>query len=418
MNKCLILLTNVSPDTIGESFVSNELEFHSNAFKKVIVVPIQSSSEGLKGNVYPDNVDVLEAAPFSGKLSKFFDLLLGVSFLFKQNDAIKSERNVLGNSVKRLFFANYFEARNSRCFKQCVNLLDNYDLFQYDEIVVYSFWFFLPCRIGVDLVKKLKNDNIKVSLVTRAHGYDIYQNVNKINYLPMRRFLAENTDKIFPCSCNGENYLKAQLPEYSSKIHHLYLGTFDYGLGSYNSQFNIVTCSHTVEIKRLDKFVVSLSKLKALNLDIKWTHIGDGVLQDQIKKLANEKLDFMKYEFFGRLDNDRVMDYYRSNPVSLFINVSKSEGLPVSLMEATSFGIPVLATNVGGTSEIVIDGFNGRLISSDFDDEEFCNAILYFYNMNDDEYKKFRSNARAYWEEKFNAKNNYSEFTHMLTNIK
>ena len=40
-------------------------------------------------------------------------------------------------------------------------------------------------------------------------------------------------------------------------------------------------------------------------------------------------------------------------PVDLFLTVSANEGIPVSIMEAQSFGIPVIATDVGGISEIV-----------------------------------------------------------------
>jgi len=49
------------------------------------------------------------------------------------------------------------------------------------------------------------------------------------------------------------------------------------------------------------------------------------------------------------LPHNDVLNYYASNPVDVFINTSSSEGLPVSIMEAMSFGIPVIATNVGGT---------------------------------------------------------------------
>ena len=43
------------------------------------------------------------------------------------------------------------------------------------------------------------------------------------------------------------------------------------------------------------------------------------------------------------------------NDFDLFVNMSLSEGIPVSIMEAISFGIPIIATNVGGNAEIVND---------------------------------------------------------------
>ncbi|MFR4320263.1 MAG: glycosyltransferase [Blautia massiliensis (ex Durand et al. 2017)] len=45
------------------------------------------------------------------------------------------------------------------------------------------------------------------------------------------------------------------------------------------------------------------------------------------------------------------------------MNVSSSEGIPVSIMEATSFGIPGIATDAGGTKEIIRDKENGVLLS-------------------------------------------------------
>ena len=77
--------------------------------------------------------------------------------------------------------------------------------------------------------------------------------------------------------------------------------------------------------------------------------------------------------------------------------------LPVSVMEAMSFGIPVLATDVGGTSEIVKDGCNGFLLNADFTAEEFKEKIMSFLNMKNDVYISFRENARIFWKNNFDA---------------
>ena len=418
MKKCLIILTNVSPDTVGESFVSNELEFHSKFFEKVIVVPLQNTTEGLKNITYPVNIDVIEPPLFSGKKAKLLDMFVGIFYSLNRNGALKFEKKYIGKSLKKLFFAGYFEARNHRCFKQCEKLLASYDFSFFDKVVIYSYWFFLPCRVGVDLIKKLKDSTVKVSFVSRAHGYDLYQYTNKLNYLPMRTFLAENTEMIFPCSISGETYLKELLPQYCDKIKHSYLGSYDNGINKCSECFHIVTCSHTVEVKRLDKFIDGLAGLRSSNAKIKWTHIGDGDLQDKIKTLAADKLDFIDFSFLGRLDNRAVMEFYKNNSVSLFVNVSKSEGLPVSIMEAISFGIPVLATDVGGTSEIVFDCFNGKLLPKDFTVKEFVDSVLFFYNMNESDYMEYRKNARSFWQDNFDAEKNYTEFSKMLANLK
>ena len=58
---------------------------------------------------------------------------------------------------------------------------------------------------------------------------------------------------------------------------------------------------------------------------------------------------------FGHLDNNEIFNMYKNNSYDYFITLSESEGLPVSIMEAISCGIPVIATAVGGITEIVIN---------------------------------------------------------------
>jgi colanic acid/amylovoran biosynthesis glycosyltransferase len=60
------------------------------------------------------------------------------------------------------------------------------------------------------------------------------------------------------------------------------------------------------------------------------------------------------------VDHAQVIDYYTTNHIALFLSLSSREGLPVSLMEAISCGIPLLATTVGGVSEVVNEN-TGRL---------------------------------------------------------
>ena len=64
---------------------------------------------------------------------------------------------------------------------------------------------------------------------------------------------------------------------------------------------------------------------------------------DEIKKMAKDKLrDNIQYEFKGNVSNTELMKQYQNKNYYVFVNVSSSEGIPVSIMEATSFGIPRL----------------------------------------------------------------------------
>ncbi|MFR7830732.1 MAG: hypothetical protein ACLU3F_04620 [Blautia wexlerae] len=79
------------------------------------------------------------------------------------------------------------------------------------------------------------------------------------------------------------------------------------------------------KVKRLDLLINALSQIKAI--PIKWTHYGDGILMDEIKKMAKDKLrDNIQYEFKGNVSNTELMKQYQDKNYYVFVNVSSSEG--------------------------------------------------------------------------------------------
>lgn len=114
--------------------------------------------------------------------------------------------------------------------------------------------------------------------------------------------------------------------------------------------------------------------LKKVNPKIAFCWVGDG---DEFKKLKKLK----KEENVKNL----IMTGFDNNPQkyltegSIYLSTSRHEGLPLSLLEAESSGIPIVATNVVGNNEVVIEGYNGFL----FDLSNFQKAVskieeLYF----------------------------------------
>ena len=79
-------------------------------------------------------------------------------------------------------------------------------------------------------------------------------------------------------------------------------------------------------------------------------------------------------------------------------------------MEAASFGIPTIATDVGGSSEIVLDGVNGFLISENFTNEDLKNIIFKYISLSHEQKINLKENARKHWEKNFSADNNYPQF--------
>jgi glycosyltransferase involved in cell wall biosynthesis len=103
--------------------------------------------------------------------------------------------------------------------------------------------------------------------------------------------------------------------------------------------------------------------------------------------------------------------------VDLFINSSESEGLPVSIMEAFAFSVPVIAPDVGGIREIVQNGLNGIIIGTEGDVEQIAEAITWFSSQDLKSREIMSGQARHTWEQKFNAEVNYTNFVTQLIHV-
>src|SRR5690606_434106 len=96
------------------------------------------------------------------------------------------------------------------------------------------------------------------------------------------------------------------------------------------------------------------------------------------------------------------------------INTSSSEGIPVSMMEAMSLGIPCIGTDVGGVAEIIQDEINGFLMPTDPTAEIVSNYLQNYIDLSIEGKRQFRLNAFHTWQEKFNAENNYKDFINKI----
>lgn len=100
-------------------------------------------------------------------------------------------------------------------------------------------------------------------------------------------------------------------------------------------------------------------------LAVRFVAVGRGPEQSEIRSLHRQlKLDD-RFFFTGfRSDAVRVMSAF-----DIFVLASWNEGLPVTVMEALTLGIPVVATAVGGTPEILTSGVEGLLVPPGRPDE-------------------------------------------------
>ena len=94
--------------------------------------------------------------------------------------------------------------------------------------------------------------------------------------------------------------------------------------------------------------------------DVSFFIPGKGNLSYKLQKKVKELGLQERFKFLGFVDREKLIQLYQN--ASIYVLPSRYEGLPTVLLEAMSCGLPVVATAVGGTPEVISSGKNGILI--------------------------------------------------------
>lgn len=366
------------------------------------------SGEGVKSFIIDD--------PHAKKTEWYINLFLSVfkPEVWKEGIYLLNNKGFSIFSVKKLLFYSASTAIDSRKIKRIIkeNIVS-----PQEQIILYSY----RMNTGALTIIKVKNDNKQAKCIARAHGVDLYEYRQKDNYIPFRRKILNGLTSLYCISSDGKNYVE-KYPFKHCKVEVSRLGTKDYGVQMDRSQAGIrhkpliISCSRISPEKRIEKIIDALA---LIDDEIQWVHIGGGDSIDALKEYAYGKLKEkanIVYNLAGNMDNNEVINYYKEHFVDAFVNVSSVEGIPVSIMEASSFGIPIIATDVGGTGEIVKNGYNGYLIPADFSDELLASRILSMIK-DESDIDQIRNNARKEWEDNYNEERNYQIFADALSGL-
>ena len=272
----------------------------------------------------------------------------------------------------------------------------------------YSFWFY-DCIYLAWMRKK----GLIEKAITRAHGGDLFEERGSLSgKILFRNFQGKYLDRILSVSKTGTDYLQHKYPKFNNKIETVYLGSPNHeNLNPINNEerFVMVSCALVRNIKRIHKIA---EMLQLIDFPLTWYHIGSQNLQakndptipiyiDNVEKLKlKTNIEFVPK---GNMSNEEVMKFFSEVPINLFISLSEAEGVPVSIMEAISFGVPILSTDVGGCKEIVTDE-TGILVPLETEMEEIARTIKEFKSSQRNT-AEYRSKVRLFWENKFNSNN-------------
>jgi len=133
-------------------------------------------------------------------------------------------------------------------------------------------------------------------------------------------------------------------------------------------------------IKNIEFLLNCIHHLSIENKNIKLLIVGDGPIKQKLIQYSNE-LSITKYvNFIGyRKDVESILPV-----IDIYVSTSLSEGTSMTILEAMSCGLPIVASDVGGNKKLV-DRTNGYLYPSN-DKDEFINAVHQIFN--NEQYKE------------------------------
>lgn len=455
--KTLLLLSAAWPYGTGEVFLENELPWLLDTFKRVMVLPMFSPGRSrlrpLPGQQLAPHHEWLRKhsrlrilAPTPPTQSRPADFWRGIRQAGKR--LLPEWRRSPRFPVSPYGF--YLCSRTLGIARRIeTRILREAGPYATAGGVIYCYWMNQACAGAV-----MAGPKLQWPIVARAHGGDLYTERYPGNFLPFQGLKANGLDYIAPISRSGEQYLRNRYPKSEAQISVKYLGVTGpeanlwapwtntstnasakqtppantpeqsepHAPGS-GDTLHLASCSSVIPIKRVEYILDTVLELFRLWVDgagasprtLRWTHIGDGPGLDKLRKRVKTiRHKGLEIHLPGLLPNRQVMQLYQKENVDLFVNYSRSEGIPVSIMEAFSCGIPAAAPQVGGIPEIVHEQ-TGILFNVDTPPVE--TAALIHEQIVNNKLAGLGAAAKTYWHTHFNAEKNYRDMARYLSSL-
>lgn len=276
------------------------------------------------------------------------------------------------------FERNPLKLGNLKAYKELKRVIDKGE---YDIIHCHTPVGAMLTRLAA---KQARKQGTKVFYT--AHGFHFYKGAPAINWLlyyPVEKWLSRYTDVLI--TINKEDYERAKsfkagkvcyVPGVGIDLKKFNSGYVDKNekreeIGVHADDFVLLSVGELIPRKNHEVVIRALSVLKQRdNLNhIEYVICGRGAYEADLKKLA-EGLDVADHVHFLGYRND-ISEI--CNCADLFVFISHQEELPMALMEAMACGLPVVCSNIRGSTDLIEDGVTGFLANNT--PEEVAEAI-------------------------------------------
>ncbi len=212
-------------------------------------------------------------------------------------------------------------------------------------------------------------------IIHTPHGHVFWGYFNKWKtsfYIFLERLTAHITDKIITLTeQEKKDHLRFKiasedkfLPVHSGvdldKFFNVSIDSAEMkrNLGIPGNAFVVGTAGRLISIKGHRYLIEAAKEIVATKPDINFLFLGDGELQEELEKMASELSIRKNVRFLGwRPDVAEVISIF-----DIFVLPSLNEGMGKVLVEAMALGKPIVASNVGGIPDLIIQGENGLLV--------------------------------------------------------
>lgn len=402
MKKKLLLATDTFPYNSGEAaFIIPELK-RLKEYYDIIVISHANQEQVKAGYVQEDILDGLKILHFPEPVITVADKIRTLlSYLLSRDGRQEIMEICKGKSQiqERLYQSLSFYAQALKNQKEIVR---SSVIPREEPVIYYSFWNTYYCYSMVREKRKHKN----VKIVSRFHGFDLYHERIPGNRQVFKHQMERDTEGLIFLGEFARNYYNENVKADCTSSEKLFVCPL--GIERADRQMplrqgetlQLLSCSDVIPLKRMECIIDGLACVEEGK--IHWTHIGDGTELEGMKAYAAEKLEEKSnicYTFKGHMEHSQVLCYYYTEQVDCFITTSSTEGVPVSVMEAMSYGIPIIATAVGGIPEMVKG--NGILLTGEPTAEEVAKAITDMLQMEDSCLEQMKEQSYVVWEQKF-----------------
>lgn len=229
--------------------------------------------------------------------------------------------------------------------------------------------YIVSTRYDFSILLSKYGNNYSIKIAQEHH----YHN-NDQKYINVLKYKYNNIDYLFALTKTLEKDYKNFLKRNNNHTKVVLVPNMLYELPSKESKLkdkNIITVSRLDAGKKNDDIIRVFSKLK--EKDWKLYIIGDGNEFNSLKKLIEELELTDRVILTGYKNKEEIEKYMLKS--SLFLMASVSEGLPMVLLEAMSYGIPCIAYHTdSGTDDIIKNNINGYIIK-ERNEKEYINKI-------------------------------------------